>query len=182
MTFSVNGTNAAKNTTATFSQAGAYSFTVTITDAGGLTATSSVRRDGEPDAHRDRGESAGGQSERGRNAAVHGHWEGPVWRCLGGAADVYLGDDGGHDQRGRAVDGARHVVSSGTVTASSGTVNGTATFAVGNAAPTVATAASATPSPVTGTTTNLSVLGADDGGESNLTLHLGHHGDPAGRP
>jgi parallel beta-helix repeat protein len=40
--FSANGTNAAKNTTATFTQAGSYSFTVTIKDAGGLTATSSV--------------------------------------------------------------------------------------------------------------------------------------------
>src|SRR5262249_52383561 len=38
----------------------------------------------------------------------------------------------------------------------------------GNQAPTVANAAAATPNPVTGTTTNLSVLGADDGGEANL--------------
>ena len=38
-----------------------------------------------------------------------------------------------------------------------------------DAAPTVAVPASATPNPVTGPTTNLSVLGADDGGESNLT-------------
>jgi hypothetical protein len=37
-----------------------------------------------------------------------------------------------------------------------------------NQAPTVAAAASANPSSVNGTTTNLSVLGADDGGESNL--------------
>ena len=35
-------------------------------------------------------------------------------------------------------------------------------------APTVATAAAAAPSPVTGTTANLSVLGADDGGEATL--------------
>jgi alpha-L-arabinofuranosidase len=35
--------------------------------------------------------------------------------------------------------------------------------------PTVATPAAANPSPVTGTTTNLSVLGADSSGESNLT-------------
>ena len=34
-TFSANGSNAAKNTTATFSQAGTYNFQVTITDAGG---------------------------------------------------------------------------------------------------------------------------------------------------
>ena len=42
VSFSANGSNAAKNTTATFSKAGSYTFQVTITDAGGLTATSSV--------------------------------------------------------------------------------------------------------------------------------------------
>jgi hypothetical protein len=42
VTFSANGTNAAKNATATFSKAGTYSFVVTIADAGGLTVTSSV--------------------------------------------------------------------------------------------------------------------------------------------
>ena len=41
-TFSANGTNAAKQTVATFSNAGTYGFTVTIADAGGLTTTSSV--------------------------------------------------------------------------------------------------------------------------------------------
>ena len=40
--FSGNGTNAAKNTIVTFNRAGAYTFRVTITDTGGLTATSSV--------------------------------------------------------------------------------------------------------------------------------------------
>ena len=42
VTFSTNGSNAAKNTTATFSQAGSYSFQVTVTDPAGLSATSSV--------------------------------------------------------------------------------------------------------------------------------------------
>ena len=42
VTFSVNGTNAAKNTTATFTQSGTYVLDVTITDNGGLTATTSV--------------------------------------------------------------------------------------------------------------------------------------------
>src|SRR6185295_15795708 len=42
VTFSANGTNAAKNTVATFTKAGAYSFQVTIKDAGNLTTTSSV--------------------------------------------------------------------------------------------------------------------------------------------
>src|SRR5262249_60081318 len=40
--FSANGTNAAKNTVVTFNRAGAYTFRVTVTDAGDLTATSSV--------------------------------------------------------------------------------------------------------------------------------------------
>jgi hypothetical protein len=41
-TFSANGTNAAKSSTATFNKAGSYAFQVTITDAGGLSVTSSV--------------------------------------------------------------------------------------------------------------------------------------------
>ncbi len=40
--FSSNGTNASKNATATFSKAGSYVFQVTVTDAGGLSTTSSV--------------------------------------------------------------------------------------------------------------------------------------------
>lgn len=42
VTFSANGTNAAKSTTATFTKAGDYNFTVTVTDADSATATSSV--------------------------------------------------------------------------------------------------------------------------------------------
>ena len=42
VTFSVNGTNAAKNTIATFTKAGNYSFQVTIKDQGNLTVTSNV--------------------------------------------------------------------------------------------------------------------------------------------
>ena len=41
-TFSANGTNAAKNTTATFHKAGYYDFQVTIEDASSLTTTSTV--------------------------------------------------------------------------------------------------------------------------------------------
>ena len=42
VTFSANGTNAAKNATATFTLAGTYTLTATITNTGGLTATSPV--------------------------------------------------------------------------------------------------------------------------------------------
>jgi hypothetical protein len=42
VTFSANGSNAAKNTTVTFTAAGTYTFTATITNAAGLSVTSSV--------------------------------------------------------------------------------------------------------------------------------------------
>ncbi|QEH31571.1 IPT/TIG domain protein [Aquisphaera giovannonii] len=50
----------------------------------------------------------------------------------------------------------------------------------GNQAPTIATAAAASPSPVTGTTASLSVLGADDGGESNLKYTWQATASPSG--
>ncbi|MGO9112830.1 MAG: hypothetical protein ACLP9L_26660 [Thermoguttaceae bacterium] len=42
-TFSVNGTNAAKNDTVTFNEAGAYGITATIVDKSGLTVASSLK-------------------------------------------------------------------------------------------------------------------------------------------
>ncbi len=42
VTFGVNGTNASKNTVATFTKAGSYDFEVTVRDAGGLSVTSAV--------------------------------------------------------------------------------------------------------------------------------------------
>jgi hypothetical protein len=42
VSFSANGTNAAKTTTATFSKAGSYAFRVRITDTSGLSTTSNV--------------------------------------------------------------------------------------------------------------------------------------------
>lgn len=47
-----------------------------------------------------------------------------------------------------------------------------------NQPPTVATGAAANPAAVTGTTTNLSVLGADDGGEANLVYSWATTGSP----
>src|SRR3989441_9894337 len=47
-----------------------------------------------------------------------------------------------------------------------------------NAPPTVATPASASPNPVAAKTTNLSVLGADDSGEANLTYTWATTGTP----
>ena len=69
---------------------------------------------------------------------------------------------------------------SGTVTATNanGTHSGSTNVNVVNTAPAVATAAAASASPVVTTTTNLSVLGADDGGEANLTYTWTLSGTP----
>ena len=169
-TYSDNGTNAAKNTTAIFSQAGSYTFLVTITDAGGLTATSSVGvtvsqslstilvspasvalNENQAQLY-----SAVGYDQFGAVLAVQ---PGFTW---GVASGVGLIDGSGL----YTAPGAPGVA---TVTATSGAVSGSATVTVTNAAPTVATLATATPNPIRGTTTSLSVLGDDDGGESNLT-------------
>ena len=58
------------------------------------------------------------------------------------------------------------------------TVFSNVTVDSGNSAPTVVTPASASPSTVTGTITSLSVLGADDGGETNLTYTWTTTGTP----
>ncbi len=95
-TISVNNSSMAANTTATFSQAGLYTFNVAITDpSSGRSITSSVQ-----------------------------------------------------------------------------------VLIVSNQAPTVSTAASASPSPVNGTTTTLSVVPADDGGSTNLTFTWAATGTP----
>src|SRR5262249_51750946 len=74
------------------------------------------------------------------------------------------------------------VAGSATVWATSGSVVGIGSVTVGNAGPSVATPASATPDPVAGATTALSVLGADDGGEPNLTYSWSVLAKPVGAP
>ena len=69
---------------------------------------------------------------------------------------------------------------SAIVNAASGAVSGTGAVTVTDAAPTVALPAAASPSPAGGTTTNLSVLGAYAGGESNLTYTWTDTAQPPG--
>jgi hypothetical protein len=178
--FSANGSNAAKDSTITFNEAGDYTFTCTITDAGGLTATSSVSvtvqqtltavtvspvsvslNENETDLF-----SATALDQFGAAMATQPAF---TWSSNGvGSVDgsgVYTAP--GPDGAGTAV-----------VTASAGPISGSASVTVTNAAPTVAAPASASPSPVTGTTTALSVLGGDDGGEPNLTYTWATTGTP----
>jgi hypothetical protein len=98
---------------------------------------------------------------------------------------TFLGGSGNDEYRAAHVDGAGNFYLAGQATSTNlptrnafDTSYGGNTDSIvakfipvttGNQTPTVATPAGATPNPVTGTTTSLSVLGADDGGEANLT-------------
>lgn len=65
-----------------------------------------------------------------------------------------------------------------TISVSGGSASQVADVTIFNAPPSVAVAAAASPTMVDGTTTNLSVLGADDGGQANLTYTWTTEGNP----
>jgi Bacterial Ig domain len=173
VTYSVNGTNAARATTATFAMAGSYTFTVTLRDAATLTATSSVTvtvnqtlaavvvspAAASVVVNGTRTFTASGTDQFGNAMSPQPAWG---WAVSGGGSISPTGVF----TAGAAVGGPY------TVTATSGARSGTAqvTVTAGNA-PSVATPAAAAPSTVTGSTANLSVLGADDGGEATLTYN-----------
>ncbi len=178
-TFNANGTNAAKNTTATFSKAGVYGFTVTIADAGGLTTTSSVNVTVSqtvtnivvspltPTLAR-----GGTQQFSATSTDQFGNAVSPaptyVWSATGGS----INSSGLYT--------APSTLNTYTVTATVGSVSKSTTVTVVNTGPTITTPASANPSPVTGTTSTLSVLGADDAGEAGLTYTWSVTAVPAG--
>jgi regulation of enolase protein 1 (concanavalin A-like superfamily) len=170
-TFSVNGTNGAKNSVANFTQAGTYTLLVSISDMGGLGVTSSV---------------VVNVAQTLTTIAVS-----PVIATLNvGQTQQFTAS--GADQFGNAISsaptvtwsvvGSGSISSSGlfsasggagsaTVTASSGSISGSATVAVSGIdnPPTILNAPVASPSVITGNSTTLSVLGSDDGGEATLT-------------
>ena len=168
VSFSANGTNAAKNTTVTFIQAGSYTFQVTIKDASGLTVTSNVTvmvnqtlstiTVTPPTAsvlvNGTQAFTANALDQFNQSLAAQPTF---TWTVSGG---------GSFNSSGLFTAGA---TAGGpfVVTASAGGKSGTAQVTVtarANNPPTVATPATATPNPVTGLTTALSVLGADDAG------------------
>src|SRR5688572_24905879 len=111
--------------------------------------------------------TAAGNDQFGQELAVQPAF---TWSKLAGVGSV--------DAAGLYSAGAS--AGTATVRATSGAVSGDASITVTNAPPTVATPAAAAPSPVTGTSTGLSVLGADDGGETNLTYTWAVTSKPAG--
>ena len=180
VTFSANGTNGAKSTTATFTKAGGYSFQVTIRDQAGLTVTSSVNvtvnqtltsitvspASAGVNTGATQQFTASGKDQFGTALSIPPSFS---WTVSGGGAI----NSSGLFTAGTA--GGPY-----TVTASSGGKSGTASVTVTavNNPPTIATAASASPNPATGTSTSLSVLGADNGGEANLTYTWATTGTP----
>jgi hypothetical protein len=168
--FSVNGTNAAKTTTASFIRAGAYTFEVTIRDAAALSTTSTV--------------SVTVNQALTQVAVTPPSSSVPVSGSLAftaSAADQFGVQLTPQPAFTWSVSGGGTIAPSGlfsaaataggpfSVTATSGGKSGTAALTVTAAdAPRVAQAASASPALVTGKTAQLSVLGGDDGGEAAL--------------
>ena len=155
--FSANGTNSAKNTTATLSKAGTYGFTVTITDSGGLSVASSVnvpvaqalatiavspaKATVTPPATQQF--TATGNDQFGSALATQPSF---AWTTTVGTIT-----EGGlfTAQNSPGAPGGIPLVGAGraTITASSGTIHGTSSVTVTNHGPTVAKPASATPKP-----------------------------------
>jgi hypothetical protein len=165
-TFSANGTNAAKQTVATFSKAGTYGFTVTIADAAGLTTTSSVNVVVNQSLTSIAVSPASATVKTGGTQQFAATAKDQFGNVLATQPSFTWTTTVGTISAGGLLT-APSTSAKGTVTAASGAFSAKASVTV-NPAPTVATPASATPSPVTGIMTTLSVLGADAGGEATL--------------
>jgi len=170
--FSVNGTNAAQDTTATFSKAGTYEFQVFATDPSGLSTNSEVTVTVDQTLTSIKVSpstatvAAGGTqpfTAQGDDQFGNPMSPQPVfgWSMASGIGSVnpvtgvYLAPGAG----GSAV-----------VEASSGSVQGTASITVTPpSGPTITQSAAAAPNPVTGTTTDLSVSATDPAGAGSVT-------------
>jgi hypothetical protein len=170
--FTVNGTNAAKNTTASFGLSGSYTFTVTIKDSGGLTVNSSVvvvvNQTLSSITISPTSSSLNENGTQSFTATAFDQFSQLMspqptfsWSLVSGVGSI---------NASTGLYTAPNGTGSAAVQATASSVTSpSSTITITNGAPTVMTAAAASPNPVTGSTTVLSVLGADDGGESNLT-------------
>ena len=172
VSFFTNGTNAAKNTVATFTKAGSYGFQVTIKDAQNATVTSVVS------VTVNQTQTTVAVTPASATVNVNA-----TQQFTANANDQFGAAMSPQPSFAWTVSGGGTISASGlftagataggpyTVTATAGSQSATASVTVTapNNPPTVATAAAASPNPVTASTSNLSVLGADDGGEAALT-------------
>ena len=177
--FSDNGTNGAKNTTASFAKAGTYDFVVTI--GNGQYATTSgvsvtVNATATALAVRPADAYVPVNTTQQFTATVTDQFG----YALSGVPITWSVANGGGTISSTGLYTAGSTAGAARIQATGAGLTGTDAITVTppNQAPTVATAASATPNPVTSTTTALSVLGADDNGESNLTYGWSLAGTP----
>lgn len=171
VTFSANGTNAAKSATATFSTAGTYTLQVQISDAAGQSVTSSVSVTVQKRVNTvsvtpnsagvaPSGTQAFAATARDQFAQTIVPAPTFTWNVSGGGTISPSGLF-----TASAAPGGPY-----TVTATAGGKTGTAAVTVSaGTPPTVAKAAAAASNPVMTKAVALSVLGADDGGEAQLT-------------
>jgi polygalacturonase len=185
---SPNDSNPAEFTTATFSKAGAYGFLVTIRTASGLVMTSiatvTVNQTFTAVAvtpanvlmHESTTQQLTASALDQFNNAMASQPSFTWTEVSGGVGSVST--TGLYTATTTAGTATIDATSSSIVGTSAITVSATAT----NLSPTVATAAAASPSTVTASTANLSVLGADDNGESNLIYTWAATTVPSGAP
>ena len=167
VTFTPNGTNAAKNAVAQFNKLGTYTLSVSATDSGTLSASANVTVtvqqalttiDVAPTAPVIGSNGTQQFTATPRDQYGSAMVASVVWSASGGGSINASGLLTAQTASGGPF----------TVSATSGAVVGSTTFTVTNAAP-VFGAVTATPSTVTSTTTSLQATASDDGGEAALT-------------
>ncbi len=182
VTWSANGTNAAKNTTATFTRAGTYSLAITMAQGTTMPLTTGMTVTvGQVPTTLTISPTSKTLSLNGTHTFTLGGTGTdqfgqtitallPTWSLTGAGilsnAGLYTAPaTPGGPYTAQAVVGPRTV---------------TASVTVANAVPTITTAAAASPSSVTATTATLSVAAADDGGPANLIYTWSVLGAPPG--
>jgi hypothetical protein len=167
--FSDNGSNAAKNSIATFSKSGSYTLQVAISD-GMLTTTATVGVVVSPIFTSVTVSPSSASVKQNRTAQFTASATDQFGATLSNPQVTWSVSANGGTINSAGLYTAPAEIGSYTVTATGGSSSGSATVnVIDDPAPTVATPASATPNPVVNSTTALSVLGDDDGGEANLT-------------
>ncbi|HEX4056334.1 MAG TPA: glycosyl hydrolase family 28 protein, partial [Tepidisphaeraceae bacterium] len=166
-TFSVNGASAAENTTVTFFGAGIYQFLVTITDSNNVSATAllgvAVNQTPTNITVTPASATVAGSGTEVFTAAATDQFgvAAPVtifaWSLTSGVGTV-------NSSFGLYTSPA--TAGAATVEATAGSASATAT--VNSTGPTVTQTAAADPNPVTGTTTNLTAAGSENGSGSGL--------------
>ncbi len=172
ISFSANGTNAAKNAVATFSAAGTYTLECVITDPGGLSVRSSVVVQVQsvltsltltpPSATVLTGAMKTFQVMQNDQFNRAMFFDTPAWSLSGGGTLTAPGSIATFTAA--ATPGGPYLL---TATVGARVATSLITVA-GLGTPTITAVATATPNPVAGLTTQLAVRASDDGGEAAL--------------